>query len=713
MAAPHVPLTRLMAGHAAAAAMAPPALLAWRAELRTAVERIAAVGATYDLARDVVVAYAHAECCVAEAPAHAVPLPRVHVDESEWAHRLAARADLLPLFGTAPALYHTMRAAVATAGKAATGKATAGAPPPAKRPRLCPAHAVVSRKTAARAAVTSLAVGSDRDRIVMALRLAAHFGTAPWANKFHRPNDAIMRRLMAGALPLIVGHADPVDPGDAMLLSADPDTALGENYVWITNRQQGKTTTMARLLAVLSLASPVGGSLLGCYSTKYERAAELVLDARRYVEWLQSPAGAHPDWPPGSIVFEKCTQQMYSVRTPYTPAGSPNEVKSRPTRANTCRGDYFKWSVFDEAAFTNPGFWYTFALPLLQNTGRRFVCATTPPQPGSFFDNFCARVKAQQAEGNRFFQLINHSLACADCIDKDAAADCCHNLHQIPEWKCVSAVMTHLKNLIGDSFTAEVFGVIGAKFRACLPKELVQAAFARKRIADVGKVDRIWIAIDPAYHSRSEMALVAAVGGPAGQLVIVGAASVPVHATEMIQIQGLVSEFCRRVRGVVGRGPAFVPIVECNASHVAARSILAAIEQNGPVEMPFVAERFRNHVVDQVGVLTTHATKEASVECTLQLLVETRLFVLRGIVSVDRTCFQTTAKPIPTRHMIDTLQTQLQLLTHTDKGEISGKGTDGQNDDLAMAFLMLVLWRSTYLRQLAHQGSAHRPRELV
>lgn len=63
---------------------------------------------------------------------------------------------------------------------------------------------------------------------------------------------------------------------------------------------------------------------------------------------------------------------------------------------------------------------------------RVFTCVTTPPALGSFFAVFIDSVKEANKKDDYFFRLVNHSLACADCLEKGKARECTHNLRFIP-----------------------------------------------------------------------------------------------------------------------------------------------------------------------------------------------------------------------------------------------------------------------------------------
>lgn len=83
---------------------------------------------------------------------------------------------------------------------------------------------------------------------------------------------------MASHLRLIVGEKEYKDHMSTLygLIESRYDLSNMQNVCWVTNRQQGKTSTLSKFVAVLSLLSIHGGSLACVYSTSRNRAEELV-----------------------------------------------------------------------------------------------------------------------------------------------------------------------------------------------------------------------------------------------------------------------------------------------------------------------------------------------------------------------------------------------------------------------------------------------------
>ena len=236
-------------------------------------------------------------------------------------------------------------------------------------------------------------------------------------------------RLTAAHLHLIVGVEGAKNERQQLLriLAARLKLEGSGNLVWITNRQQGKTTTIGRFLALLAASSDAGGLLSTVYSTSLDRAQELVKAAKQFLYW-HIHSGGTP-----KLKFVRDCERSFVLKNKYT----ENEVAARPKAVDSCRGDAPSAAFFDEVAFVDSNFWYKFAFPLLQITNRVFSLITTPPPADGFFAQFVDQVKARNAKGDHFFSLVNHSLACEDCIQINEAERCCHRLHLVPPWKSI------------------------------------------------------------------------------------------------------------------------------------------------------------------------------------------------------------------------------------------------------------------------------------
>ena len=389
-------------------------------------------------------------------------------------------------------------------------------------------------------------------RLARFLRLLSHFDRAPWANITFSINETIMHRLIASHIHLICGAEASDKRERAELFSMiNPHLVLegSQHVVWVTNRQQGKTSTMGKFCATLACCSESGGQLINIYSTSLDRAIELMKSSRAYIDYLMSPSGAHPEW--ANLRYVKNSFNAYSLQN--GPNAPINQVVSKPKNVDSCRGDAPKCAMFDEIAFMQENFWYKFAFPLLQVSERVCTCCTTPPAPNSFFETFIENVRARNAKNDMFFKLINHSLSCKQCIEIGQAAQCTHNLHFIPPWKSIQR-FTQLRVLVPTrqqkNFEKEVFGVLADAEGGYFPKRLVNAFIGRARHNKrfvAPSPPACYVSIDPAGHQVSEMALCAHILCPStGMTVIVGLASINVSQCEMLHIQALTKVFLKR-----------------------------------------------------------------------------------------------------------------------------------------------------------------------
>lgn len=182
-------------------------------------------------------------------------------------------------------------------------------------------------------------------RLVRFLNLLKEFDKAKWASMNFDLNQTMVRRFVQTHLPVIVGEYYNDEKAALEALCNAPDRS--KNVVWITNRQQGKTTTLSKFLATLMILAPVDGMLCCIYSTNYDRATELLKGAKMY---LNSMSRTHPLLP--QIVNNN--ERSITLKTV---DGHTHTISARPRNPNSCRGDAPKAAIFDEIAFVSEDFW--------------------------------------------------------------------------------------------------------------------------------------------------------------------------------------------------------------------------------------------------------------------------------------------------------------------------------------------------------------------
>ena len=549
-------------------------------------------------------------------------------------------------------------------------------------------------------------------RLARFIEVVTLLGKAPWANMTFSINEDMLRRLIASHLPLIIGVSAWENEKASLypIIDATTDLSNTQNVVWITNRQQGKTSTLAKFLAAMSFMSPAGGNLFCVYSTNLDRAQELTRAAKKYLYWLTSDKPIQTQLTLLGVRIPIMTQdneRAYTVTGQYESV--VNTVIARPKSADSCRGDAPKAAIFDEIGFVSADFWYKFAYPLLQISKRVFTCATTPAPSGSFFSVFADNVIARNAENDFFFRLINHSLVCATCYDDNQAEKCVHKLGLIPPWKSLLR-FTQMKRLVpakrmGD-YQAEVFGVMQPEGSRYFPAKIVDSIFLRRALLETNpihlKKTRIFVAIDPASHHRSCMGISALLYGAEGQLVFLGLASVGVQKCEAMQIKIICGSFIHRL----ARHPwirqrckttqfYITPIIECNNNEVLAQSILDAIgSAAGPasfkIENPFQKEYFGTDISENLGVWTTERNKLASIQQLYGAMLDGRVFLAMGCITIGEV-YRATNTPPSIQSQRDLVAAQLKNFRDLPNGKVSGKDANTE-DDLAMSVLINAYW---------------------
>lgn len=157
----------------------------------------------------------------------------------------------------------------------------------------------------------------------------------PWAKAQFSENEAMLRRMTASHMKLIVGaKAFSEYQSEIFQYVKDvegPSIRSLQNLVWITNRQQGKTSTLAKFLAVLSLLSPHGGTLCCVYSTSLDRAQEVTRAAKKYLYYYQTDPGVQAifkEYELGPVVFTTDNERTYSIKSLFNDV--TNTVQARP-----------------------------------------------------------------------------------------------------------------------------------------------------------------------------------------------------------------------------------------------------------------------------------------------------------------------------------------------------------------------------------------------
>jgi hypothetical protein len=552
--------------------------------------------------------------------------------------------------------------------------------------------------------------------------------TAPWADEEFAINTSMLVRFIASHLPFIVGKKEWQKEKSELypILHAHENLSGTQNLVWITNRQQGKTTTLGLFLAAMSFMSPHGDNLFCVYSTSQDRAQELTKKAKKYIYWVIEDPTVRQQLRELNLKipeFLQDNERTYTVSGQYGTVW--NTIHARPRNPVSCRGDAPAAAIVDEAGFVTNAFWDDFLYPLLQVRGRVVTCATTPPPLGSVFSVFVDMVIRKNLELDHFFFLVNHSLVCAPCYDANQATKCIHKFGLIPPWKSVLR-LTQMKQLVPEkkmrAYEAEVFGIIQVGNNRYFPPKLVDATFTARKFRTVNPftepVATIYIAIDPASHHRSFMGITALTYGSNGEIILLGFSSVGVERCEVIQVQMVINRFIYALSQHVWirqrhRLTQFkcVPIIECNNNEVMALSLLEAVKETcaGPncnfiVVNPFIRELFDSDITPDLGVWTTHRNKEAGVLYLYSAILDGRVCIAINAVTVGE-IYRVGAKHPTLDNQRALMGEQLKSFRDMPDGSISGKDAN-TDDDMGMSLLLAVYW--SHCIRASSQTTHHR-----
>lgn len=516
---------------------------------------------------------------------------------------------------------------------------------------------------------------------------AAHFGV----------NQAVLKKLVINHLPLIVGKEDAAANSQRLIAIVSGKQEKPASLIWVTNRQQGKTTTVSKFIAALMLASPVGGNLVFIYSTSLDRAQEVLRAAKQYIYYIVTT-----DRPKMSDQYKihRDNERMISI---FNGVNAINTCVARPKRVESCRGDAPAAAFIDEAAFVEEDWFNRFARPLLMVRERRFTLVTTPPVSQTcWFAVFVKQIIS--GEDARVFEYLNHSLVCERCAEKKMPDKCLHALKYIPPWKSYKGLQA-LRETVAKkdrvSFLEEVYGMVTEDDDVFFKRDIIDAEVDRWCVVKE-PIKQVYVAIDPASHTKSSMGI-AAIGYRQHhpELILIASASVPVSSANMDNVVSVIEDLVRGIQNQRYLDTAkLIPIIEVNHSDVVAKSILRPFEdRRSYFEMPFTRERFNRGITPGIGVYTTTAVKQAAVIQFRQLLMDHRLRISKQLIVPTASIFNPTAPSSTPTDAIDLLKDQLAAFKLHQDGSISGKTSAGHDDDQAWALLMALTWAETLRRK--------------
>jgi hypothetical protein len=538
---------------------------------------------------------------------------------------------------------------------------------------------------------------------------------------FHE-NDQIARILTATHLKVIVGDDDAAE--HALVLHGMIDTidySSIEYLVWVTSRQQGKTTVLARFAACLLITGLMNvDEFINVYSTTKNRSCGLLAEAKAYVDWIMINPDVQERLAEIGLVHPLTIPLENQERFKVSSMAEPNvwvTIRGRPAAPNSCRGEAPRVVLADEFAFLQDNMWKKMLRPLFSISERVGTLATTPGPVDSETAVFMKITEVNMKKGMNNFYLINHSFMCDTC-QKNRWMTCYHMMYLLPPWKShfrIQAILQTVPEKDRADFLAEMYGRAYDTDSQYFPESVVTASLiGRPRVSRVALgTDRIIvIACDPASHEVSSIGFSAMVYDAYGRLIIIGHAEIPMQKCETAQVQICISAFTERVlslkmfrRGVGAPRMRVLPVVEANNCGIISKSIVTAIHETATglgaeVLMPFTRELWGVGVCEETGIYTTETTKMRAIQHLYGLMVRGQIEVLDSMVTLG--AIHLREKPPSIETTLTTLRDSLVQFKDDKRGKVAGK-TAVTNDDGAMA-LLIGASETDLLLQRLHRG---------
>lgn len=447
-------------------------------------------------------------------------------------------------------------------------------------------------------------------------------------------------------------------------------TEMSQEVLICCPRRFGKTTSVSMFIAAFLYCVP--DAWISCFSTGQRASTTLLDQAARYFALL-----------PGSKdMLLKKNQEQFFVKG--KDASDVRRFHSFPSSVAGLKGQGGKIIILEEASRLDEAVFNEVVLPLMGVDDTSLVAISTPLEESNFFSQLLLMKKPN---GAPLFLNLQIVLMCEECRAADLDS-CPHMAKNLPDWKSEGRAQMVKELMSGnkDMWQREQNGVITTRDTCAFDRPSVERFFARRcpLASFVPQDDRVYISIDPAGGGFSNTALVAGAMDANSKLFVVLAADArAVTCDEELEV--FLKSFLESMRCQNQLSSSlFVLIIERNFGGSVMASRIANIVATFPPLKVLSADDTKHR---RMGTVTTDLVKErARVD-------------LQRLLRMDIACLTCDSDFISNkRGIIGELRSQLLAFKFqtVEKGEktrtiLSGK-TFGGNDDLCMAFLLLVYW---------------------
>jgi hypothetical protein len=525
-------------------------------------------------------------------------------------------------------------------------------------------------------------------------------------------NDRILRILTATHLEHIVGKECMHEKAHLYtLIDPNEDFSTTRSALWSAARQQGKTTTLARFIAALSMCAITDNDdeWLLIYSIKLKQTKAIITESRGYLDWVNRSKFAQQKLKEygldSTIVFKKSTTEGYIIKS--LVSDKYPSVFARPGGGKGNRGDSPTIIFIDEFVFISSDLWINMISPLLAVDDRTLTMATTPGEPDSHIEQFIQKHKKENKMGKFKYRVIDHTLMCDNCYD--AQLDyCCHNLFVIPPWKSLrglEAIKNDMPKDMREHYMAEMYG---RRFRGSskyFNDVLLKQSFMEnpRGTPMCGKRPIVYISVDPGSHDPSCSGFTALVyNNTSGKMYIIGGAEVKIGRADGEIMQMCVRHFTKRVLCLKMFRKCdkilCIPIVEIQNCEVLGRSISSAISSearyygSAPLA-PMFKKVFKRATESGIHVFCSDEHKLAMVLHFKKMLMNNDVIISDQFVTMGNIHLNNPITPTQD-DIVEKYMWELTRYKDDKNGKITGKW-NGSNDDMSMSLLQGCLHSDT------------------
>jgi hypothetical protein len=468
-------------------------------------------------------------------------------------------------------------------------------------------------------------------------------------------------------------------------------------------RVNGKTFAVAMMLAMVLLHCP--NIEVVVFASGLRLAMEMLLKVRRFIE-------GHPNGV-GRIIERHSSVLTLRVRGPVGRAGAGKDVRALfalPSKADTVRGLHKNVIVIDEFTFSKAEVFMEAILPMTQRDEVTLIGISTPKGRNNIFSKLLTFVDTRKTPPRLMYNVILSGRVCEDCRKKKQADKCTHMDAELPEWidpQRAADMKQVLLSSMGSNalYVNEALGEMGDTEPPAFDIADIEAMFAnvpRGMTICNNSVSAIYLSCDTNGPGKCELAFVG-VADKCGRFEVCLLASTPGKLTggvdgDKIFTQKVFTALAKRYPGTI-----IVFIPEANYAKEASHLEDYIKHMPNVVTMAEVGSGF-------YGVRKDNFVTFEMKNLLARLMHDRQIFIAQDLIGIPadaiaHECGFRPESPEAAQYMQAQLKQQLyamrycpiKTLKEGTKAEftIHGKGA-GENDDLAVAFMMWPYWRQIF-----------------